>query len=212
MSIPRGRSGEPKRCQLRRYRDRSRSAWRCSRRATRPRHSSCGRGTSIAWSAWRARDSAPCRRGGGDEEDVALSAFKSLLIRAEQGKFPELEDRDDLWQLLYVLTVRKAVSLSKREHAKRRGGGAVCYLSDLPEAQLQEAVGDEPTPELAFQMAEECRRLVDALGDETLQSVALWKMEGYTNKEVAAKLGVVEQTVERKLRRIRELWTERGTA
>jgi DNA-directed RNA polymerase specialized sigma24 family protein len=151
-------------------------------------------------------------RGGGDEEDVALSAFKSLLIRAEQGKFPQLEDRDDLWQLLYVLTVRKAVSLSKREYAKRRGGGAVCYLSDLGDAQLEQAVGDEPTPELAFQMAGECRRLVDALGDETLRSVALWKMEGYTNKEVGEKLGVVEQTVERKLRRIRELWTERGTA
>jgi DNA-directed RNA polymerase specialized sigma24 family protein len=151
-------------------------------------------------------------RGAGDEEDVALSAFKSLLIRAAQGKFPQLDDRDDLWQLLYVLTVRKAVSLSKREFAKRRGGGAVCYLSDLDGAELEGAMGAEPTPEIGSQVAEECRLLLKALGDETLRRVALWKMEGYTNKEVAAKLGVVEQTVERKLRRIRELWTERGMA
>ena len=134
------------------------------------------------------------------------------MIRAEQGKFPQLEDRDDLWQLLYVLTVRKAVNLSRREHAKRRGGSAVCYLSDLEGAELERAVGAEPTPELAFQVAEECRRLLDALGDETLRRVALWKMEGYSNKEVAEKLRVVEQTVERKLRRIREVWTERGIA
>jgi DNA-directed RNA polymerase specialized sigma24 family protein len=151
-------------------------------------------------------------RGGGDEEDVALSAFKSLLIRAEQGKFPHLEDRDDLWQLLYVMTVRKAVDLSKREHAKRRGGGAVRHLGDLEGTELEQAVGAEPTPELAAQLAEECRRLLDALGDETLRRVALWKMEGYTNKDVAEKLGVVEQTVERKLRRVREVWTERGMA
>jgi DNA-directed RNA polymerase specialized sigma24 family protein len=149
-------------------------------------------------------------RGSDDEEDVALSAFKSLLIRAERGQFPRLEDRDDLWQLLYVLTVRKAASLAKRERAKRRGGGAVCYLSDLEEADLERAVGAEPTPELALQVAEGCRRLLEALGDETLRRVALWKMEGSTNKEVAARLGVVEQTVERKLRRIREIWTERG--
>ena len=121
-----------------------------------------------------------------------------------------MEDRDDLWQLLYVLTVRKAISLSKREHAKRRGGGAVSYLSDLRATELERAVGAEPTPELASQVAEECRRLLDALGDETLRRIAIWKMEGYTNKEVAEELGVVEQTVERKLRRIREVWTERG--
>ena len=151
-------------------------------------------------------------RGCADEEDVALSAFKSLLIRAERGEFPQLEDRDDLWQLLYVLTVRKAIGLSRHEHAKRRGGGAVCYLSDLEGAELEQAVGAEPTPELAAQLAEECRRLLDVLGDETLRQVALWKMEGYTNKEVARKIGVIEQTVERKLRRIREVWTERGMA
>jgi DNA-directed RNA polymerase specialized sigma24 family protein len=151
-------------------------------------------------------------RGCADEEDVALSAFKSLLIRAERGQFPRLEDRDDLWQLLYVLTVRKAVDLSKREHAQRRGGGDVRYLSDLEGAELELAIGAEPTPELASQVVEESQRLLAALGEETLRRIALWKMEGYTNKEVADKLGVVEQTVERKLRRIREVWIERGIA
>jgi DNA-directed RNA polymerase specialized sigma24 family protein len=151
-------------------------------------------------------------RGCADEEDVALSVFKSLLMRADRGQFPQLEDRDDLWQLLYVLTVRKAVDLSKHEHAKRRGGGAVCYLSDLEGAELEQAIGPEPTPEFASQVAEECQRLLEALGDDTLCRIALWKMEGYTNKEVANKLGVVDQTVERKLRRIREAWTERGMA
>jgi hypothetical protein len=33
-------------------------------------------------------------------------------------------------------------------------------------------------------------------------------MEGWTNREVAARLGCVEPTVERKLRSIRRLWSE----
>ncbi|HKI35430.1 MAG TPA: ECF-type sigma factor, partial [Gemmataceae bacterium] len=34
------------------------------------------------------------RRRAADEEDVALSAFDSFCRSAEQGRFPELADRD----------------------------------------------------------------------------------------------------------------------
>ncbi len=59
----------------------------------------------------------PPRRPGraADEEDIALAAFDSFYRRAERGQFPKLEGRDDLWQLLFVLTVRKAVNLTRRE-------------------------------------------------------------------------------------------------
>jgi hypothetical protein len=52
-------------------------------------------------------------RGMADEEDVALSAFDGFCRRAERGDFPQLADRDDLWQLLFVLTVRKAIGLAR---------------------------------------------------------------------------------------------------
>src|SRR5215467_12351216 len=55
------------------------------------------------------------RRSTADEEDVALSAFDSFWRRAESGQFPQLADRDDLWQLLFVMTVRKAISLVRHE-------------------------------------------------------------------------------------------------
>src|SRR2546423_1031621 len=50
-------------------------------------------------------------RRAADEEDVALSAFDSFYRRAELKKFPRLDDRDDLWQLLVVITLRKAIDL-----------------------------------------------------------------------------------------------------
>jgi DNA-directed RNA polymerase specialized sigma24 family protein len=72
-------------------------------------------------------------------------------------------------------------------------------------------LGPEPTPELAAQLAEEYHRLLDRLGDDTLRAVAQWKLEGWTNREIAARLGCVEHTVERKIRSIRWLWSEEET-
>jgi DNA-directed RNA polymerase specialized sigma24 family protein len=147
-----------------------------------------------------------------DEEDVALSAFESFYRRAERDQFPKLEDRDDLWQLLFVLTVRKAINLERHEGRKSRGGGRVQRLADLEGLDLDGILGAEPSPELAAQMTEECQRLLGRLGDDTLRAVAVWKMEGYTNAEVAARLGCVEQTVERKLRLIRAAWSREASS
>jgi DNA-directed RNA polymerase specialized sigma24 family protein len=142
-----------------------------------------------------------------DEEDVALSAFDSFCRRAERGQFPQLADRDELWHLLVVLTVRKAASLVRHEGRKSRGEGRVRTLADLAGWEFGSVLGPEPTPELAAQVADEFQRLLGCLDNDTLRSVALWKMEGDTNAEIAAKLGCIPQTVERKLRAIRRLWS-----
>jgi DNA-directed RNA polymerase specialized sigma24 family protein len=150
-------------------------------------------------------------RWAADEEDVALSAFDSFCRRAEQGRFPQLLDRDDLWQLLVVLTARKACNLVQHERRHKRDGGRVRHASALPAeagegSALAGLIGGEPDPAFAAQMADECRRLLDGLGDEQLRAVAVWKMEGYSNEEIAAKLGRSLPTVERKLALIRSTW------
>jgi DNA-directed RNA polymerase specialized sigma24 family protein len=142
-----------------------------------------------------------------DAEDVALSAFDSFYRRAERGEFPRLEDRDDLWQLLFVLTVRKAINLVRYQGRKSRSPGRLVSLSDLEGLDLDRVLGAEPTHEFAAEMVDECRRLLDLLPDATLRSVALWKMEGYSNGEIAARLGCVNKTVDRKLRAIRDVWS-----
>ena len=38
--------------------------------------------------------------------------------------------------------------------------------------------------------------------------MALWKVEGYTHEEIAAKRDFVPRTIERKVRRIRMLWKD----
>jgi DNA-directed RNA polymerase specialized sigma24 family protein len=150
-----------------------------------------------------------------DEEDVALSAFDSFCRAAEQGRFPNLDDRDDLWRLLVVFTARKVSHLVKKELAQKRGGGKVQPEVDLPldeegDGALAAVVGQEPTPEFAASVAEECQRLLDKLGDNDLRAIAVWQMEGHTVDEIAAKCGRSSRTVARKLELIRELWLTEG--
>ena len=145
---------------------------------------------------------APRRRRGGR----GPRRLRQLLPRGRTRPVPPLADRDDLWQLLFVITVRKAIDLVHHEGRPIRGGGRVLDPAGPGRRGRRADLGPEPTPALAAQVADEYRRLLDGLGDESLRSVALWKLEGYTNDEIAARLGCVRQTVERKLRRIRTLW------
>ena len=145
-----------------------------------------------------------------DEEDVALSAFDSFCRGAEQGHFPDLRERNNIWRLLVNITARKALHLLAREGRLKRGGGKVrgeSALRDAAEGEgIEAVVGHEPTPEFAAQVAEECQRLLGRLGDEQQRAIAVWKMEGHTNEDIAARLGCALATVERRLRLIRKTW------
>jgi DNA-directed RNA polymerase specialized sigma24 family protein len=157
-------------------------------------------------------------RYAADEEDVALSAFDSFYRRAREGRVPKLLDRNDLWQLLVLIAGRKASNLAKHERRQRRGGGKVQHASALPDGDGSEQgllfadlIGRAPEPVMAAQVVEEYERLLDELGDDVLRSVAVWKLEGDTNKEIAVKLGRATATVERKLRMIRDAWAKEVT-
>jgi DNA-directed RNA polymerase specialized sigma24 family protein len=154
----------------------------------------------------RARLGGIARRAA-DEEDVAISAFDSFYRRAERGQFAKLTDRNDLWQILVLITERKAIDLMRREGRKSRGQGRVVAFSDVDGQHPGDLVDRGPTPEFAAQVVDELRELVRRLGDDSLRSVALAKMEGYTNRQIAERLGCIEQTVERKLRSIRKIWS-----
>jgi DNA-directed RNA polymerase specialized sigma24 family protein len=152
------------------------------------------------------------RTGPADEEDAALSAFDSLCRGVSAGRFPRLDDRDDLWRLLATITARKAADLAEREARRKRGGGRVLGESELgPDgaadgAGLARVAGPDPTPSFAVMVDEELRVLFSRLPDDTLRAVALLKMEGHTNGEIAGRLGCALRSVERKLERIRVIW------
>jgi DNA-directed RNA polymerase specialized sigma24 family protein len=154
-------------------------------------------------------------RGPSDEEDVALSAFDSFCRGAVLGKFPRLASRDDLWRLLVVITVRKAINQAARRRAVKRGGGRPVTEADLLrgdtsdiDSPLDLLADGEPDPEMAAMVAEEYMRLHRALGDDSLRRVLELRLEGHGRAEIAATLGCTERTVTRKLDVIRRVFLE----
>jgi RNA polymerase sigma factor (sigma-70 family) len=152
-------------------------------------------------------------RRAADEDDVVQDAFRSFFRGVTRGTYPHLDDRDNLWRLLVVITTRKALDQVAHDRAKRRGGGTVFGESRISSGTpsdttaLEQIVGEEPTPEFAVQVAEQYHQLLNALGEESLRNVAVWKMEGFTADEIAEKLGCSRRTVARKLDAIRVIWS-----
>jgi DNA-directed RNA polymerase specialized sigma24 family protein len=153
------------------------------------------------------------RLAGVDEEDIALSAFKSFHRRARRGDFPQLEDRDDLWVQLVTLTRQKLIDEERRAAALKRGRDRIRSESELGRSQgggdragLGAIVGEEPDPAFSAMMTEQCRQLLDRLGDDVLRQIALAKMGMYTSQEIAAKFGRSLSWVNRKLDLIRSIW------
>ena len=131
-----------------------------------------------------------------------------------EGRFPELANRDNLWRLLVVMTARKTINYIHHERRQKRGGGTVRGDSIMPLSDSDSSppgfdrfMADEPTPEFTAQVTEEAEQRLQSLGDETLRSIAIWKMEGYTNAEIAEMLSCTPRTVERKLQTIRTNWS-----
>lgn len=159
-------------------------------------------------------------RRAADEEDVALSAFDSFCQGVQRGRFPRLNDEADLWRLLVVITARKAADLAQHERRQRRGGGHVRGDSafaaprgnNVDGGGWEQIVGSEPTPEFSSLVREQVEQLLAALADPLLQEIALAKLDGYTNDEIARRLNVVPRTIERKLVLIRRRWAPEDSA
>jgi DNA-directed RNA polymerase specialized sigma24 family protein len=140
-----------------------------------------------------------------DEEDVALSAFASFCRRAGDDGFVALNDRDDLWHLLALITRRKVSDLHAYHGRLKRAGQNQSLPADNSEAELTPVCPLLP-PDQAVEMAEEVERLLTLLGTDELRQLALWKMQGCSNAEIAALRGCAERTVERKVWIIKQLW------
>lgn len=151
-------------------------------------------------------------RAAADEEDVALSAFKSFCFGARRGQFPRLTDRDSLWSLLVGITAHKCVDQIRHENRKKRsvtGHSPDGSLTRRGADPISRIISEEPTPEFAAIMAEQFELLLarlDGADDPDLMQIALAKMVGDSTTEIAARFGCVRRTVERKLLLIRRLW------
>jgi DNA-directed RNA polymerase specialized sigma24 family protein len=161
-----------------------------------------------------------------DAEDAALSAFRVFYNGVDHGRFEQLRDRADLWQLLTAITINKVLS-QKQRHGRRKRIAVDAFArmpggtraedpqennEDLgpPMRLLADVFDKEPPPESAALIEEQLQILLASLKDEALEQIAVWRMEGLSNSEIATRRGCTVRTVERKLERIRAIWAKKG--
>lgn len=128
-----------------------------------------------------------------DEDDIAISAFYELCIALENSRFEDISDRTELWQVLSMIAMRKANDFRKIENAEKRGGRQKPLSIESFKHQV---ASFDDNPELQVEMLEMCEHFLNRLKEEDLRSVALLKMNGYTNADVSQKLGIATRTVQ----------------
>lgn len=157
-------------------------------------------------------DSTQTPQRAFDEDDIVGSVMRVFTRGIRDGQFPELENRDNLWAILFRLTKNKTADYVQRESTQKRGGGQV-----VAESELSNAVGDHgfsldnleseaSPPDLVVALNSHLEQLLSSLDDNVLRQIALNKMEDRTNHDIAQRLGISLRSVERKLRLIRMKW------
>jgi RNA polymerase sigma-70 factor (ECF subfamily) len=147
-----------------------------------------------------------------DPEDVVQSAYKSFFLRYGEGKL-EVQDWQNLWGLLTVITLRKCCDRVEYHRAQRRNVHR--EASAQPDAAgtepWWEAVSREPTPEEATMLAEIVEQLLRAL-PESERPILELSLQGYTAREIGQQLGRAERSVRRLREQIRRRLEEQTQA
>lgn len=150
-----------------------------------------------------------------DEEDVAQEALWGFVKSVREGRVPQLETRHHLFALLTHIVACKAATQVERHLAVKRGAGQVRGESALDDgsgashfARLELVSGKERTPFEEATLADCYRHYISRIPEDVLRLVAELHLAGATNAEIAAQLGVVDRTVERKLAILRSRWQE----
>ena len=142
-------------------------------------------------------------RQESDEEDVAIQALGSFFDKARLGRFPRLQDRDDLWSLLASIIEHKALKVRSRHQASKRGGGQTRIDLDM-----DAEIAADPDFAILDSFSLELRELLASLQDERLRTIATLVLHGFTNAEIAKKMEVTQRTIERKRLIIRRRWSK----
>ncbi len=140
-----------------------------------------------------------------DEEDIAIGVMAALCRCADVCQLPSVDDRESLWRMLLTWTRHDIADHVRADRRLKRGGGRLRGDSvfengwDIDDNSLAD-------PALLMELNEQYLTLLGKLPNETFRTIAVQKMEGQDNSEIAKNLGVTVRTIQRKLELIREFW------
>jgi hypothetical protein len=149
-------------------------------------------------------------RGAADEEDIAINVLDCICRGFKNGRFNYVDNRNILWKVLNTLISRRVFDHHQRVFAAPNN---VTYSINVSDSEgslnwLDQIADKNPSPAEAYELIDTIEAGMRSLTRDYLKSVAIQKLEGLTNKEIAKQEGVIEETIRRRVDKIRDTWTK----
>jgi hypothetical protein len=143
-----------------------------------------------------------------DEEDVAQSTFRTVYLAVMNGKYPDIEDRRDLWRLLLVSTLNRVRRHHRDSHTLKRSVNELVTQDQSRRRLILEISGPDAQAEMADLIETLFRRLDQEDPTGELRQIALLKLEEHSASAIAKRLKRRKNHVLQRVRLIRILWEE----
>lgn len=159
------------------------------------------------------------RRGAMEDEDVAQEAFWGFYRSFKAGKVPHLENRQQLFAVLTIITARKAANRfprgKKAKQVRVDGESALKYLAGEGESSMPDGLAQ--VVDSAFGPAEKASlkdfysHFINALPEDLREIAERW-LAGCSNRDIADATGWSVQTIRQKIKqRILPKWQRVAT-
>src|ERR1051326_5108003 len=143
-----------------------------------------------------------------DPEDIVQSVFRTFFGRLKEGQF-KIDDQDDLCRLLVRITVHKTLRQIAYHKAGKRDPGAEVAQSKESEDRLIDLLDREPTPEATAMFLDQLEHFLNRLRAQERQILEM-RLQGFSNEDIAQKLGIYDRKIRRALEHIRVLAEQEG--
>ncbi len=146
-----------------------------------------------------------------DGEDIAISVLQTITRNTAKGRFPNLQDRDDLWFLMIVIAQHVVIDRQRTELRRARMIAPTHTMTDLLEnfnVNLEQFLGQDDAQARLLEIIDCWEELLKTLPDDRNRDVARLKIQGYSNREIGNLLEMVPRTVDRKVKLIAQRWQD----
>jgi len=145
-----------------------------------------------------------------DGEDLVQSSFRNVCLAVIDGRYSDVENRVELWNLLYVATLNRVRQHFRELNTQKRTRQAPTLRNAAPSALER-----FQSPQAAIEMADLLEHLLRKLDTEDptgeLRQIAILHLEDHSASSIAKTLRRRKTTVLISLRLIRSLWEQDQT-
>jgi RNA polymerase sigma-70 factor, ECF subfamily len=138
-----------------------------------------------------------------DPDDVVQSVFRSIFRLTREGRF-EFQGDSDFWKLLLTMALNKVRNTVRHHQASKRDPAmeSISTSADGMDGYIVNRLSSQPTIQEIVSFADMLEQVLQRLDPEQ-QLLIQYRIEGYTQKEIAEKLSVDDRTVRRMFANIR---------